>query len=83
MQAQHITYDGIFGPAWGANGGAGGLVSEFGSGPPSPAPMVSAATATMLPFIGRDFFRSSDFGLLVLGALVVYFDLRIINRKRG
>lgn len=28
----------------------------------------------------REFFRSSGFGLLLLIALVVYFDVRVLNR---
>lgn len=77
------TYEGIFGPAWG-NNGAPMLVSEFGSGTPAPAAVVagSGAAPFAIPFVGRDFFRSSDFGLILLGALVVYLDLRIINRRR-
>jgi hypothetical protein len=87
MQPPTITYDGIFGPAWGSDGAAAGgarLVSEFGSGTPNPAAIAAAAAGPgMIPFVGRDFFRSSDFGLIVLGALVLYLDLRIINRKRS
>lgn len=63
-----------------------GLVSEFGS-PPYAALIPtegSAQAATAGAVVNgaprRDFWRSSDFGLILFGLALLYFDLRIVNR---
>lgn len=48
--------------------------------PPSTAPVATIPAAYRLPGVNRDFFRSSDFGLILFGLALVYFDLRILNR---
>jgi hypothetical protein len=76
-----ITYDGIFGAGWGVDAPPAAFVSEFGSGMPVVA---SAPAAGAVPAIvnggGRDFWRSSDFGLILFGLALLYFDMRLINR---
>lgn len=36
-----------------------------------------SGSAVLIP---REFFRSSGFGLILLVALVIYFDVRVLNR---
>lgn len=66
-------------------------VSEFGVGLTEagaawalPAAPVPSAAPGAFPFGARpDFFRSSDFGLILFGLGLLYFDLRLINRGTG
>jgi hypothetical protein len=67
--------------------GADSAPSAYGVAVPSNViPMPGAASVNGDPGAGAtvsvpvDFWRSSGFGLILLVALVVYFDLRLLNR---
>lgn len=61
--------------------GSAGAVGLAAAASPSPASSLGLVPATYrLPGVRRDFFRSSDFGLILFGAALIYFDLRILNR---
>lgn len=62
------------------------VLAEFGQPviglPMNGSAQLAPATAAPGParFFGGGFWRSSDFGLLIFGLGLLYFDLRLINR---
>lgn len=62
-----------------------GIAIPTGAGVPAgaqvvPQEMVDPQGGGYSVAVPRDFFRSSGFGLILLVALVIYFDVRVLNR---
>lgn len=87
MDAPQITAGALWGSAAPVQPMA---VSPYGLGLAMPgyAPVAvarpAAAPGSFSPFegvaIGRDFWSSASFGLILLVLLVAYFDIRLVNR---
>ena len=72
--------------AQGLYGGGADMVGQYGVTAPAgaqgqviPFPQSQATNAAGI-IVPKDFWRSSGFGLIVLIALVIYFDVRVLNR---
>jgi hypothetical protein len=78
MAQRTITFDAIYGY------GNAPVVSQYGSPISSLLPAATTPPAAGIPAVvnggaRRDFWHSADFGLILFGLALIYFDLRVVN----